>query len=43
MALLLAAEREKIASYGRKMVEHRLTKGTSGNLSIFNRGKDLLP
>ena len=42
MALLLAAEREKIALYGRKMVEHRLTKGTGGNLSIFNRGEGFI-
>ncbi len=42
MTLVLASEREQIASFGRKLVEHRLTRGTSGNLSIYNRHKRLM-
>ena len=42
MTLVLASEREQIASFGRKLVEHRLTRGTSGNLSIYNRNKSLM-
>lgn len=35
-------EREKIVEYGRKLVESNLTKGTGGNLSIFDREKQLM-
>lgn len=42
MTLVLASERQQIASFGRKLVEHRLTRGTSGNLSIYNRSKSLM-
>jgi L-fuculose-phosphate aldolase len=42
MSLLLANEREQIASYGRKLIEHGLTRGTSGNLSIFDRRQQLM-
>lgn len=42
MALILASEREQIARFGRKLIEHRLTKGTGGNLSIFSRSERLI-
>ena len=40
--MLLQRERELVAKYGRKMLEEGLTRGTSGNISIFNREKDSL-
>jgi L-fuculose-phosphate aldolase len=42
MALLLAHEREQICRFGRKLLEDRLTRGTSGNLSICNREAGLI-
>ena len=33
--MLLQAERELVAEYGRKMSADRLSTGTSGNISIF--------
>jgi L-fuculose-phosphate aldolase len=38
----LEKQREAIVFYGRKMVESRLTTGTGGNLSIFDRQHRLL-
>ena len=35
--MLLADERELVADYGKKLVESGLTRGTGGNLSIYNR------
>ena len=35
--MLLKNEREQIVEYGKKLVNTNLTKGTGGNLSIFNR------
>ncbi len=35
-------EREKIVEYGKKLIESGLTKGTGGNLSIYNREKQLM-
>ena len=40
--MLLREEREKIVEYGRKLIDYNLTKGTGGNLSIFNREKELM-
>lgn len=40
--MLLQEERELIVEYGKKLVNHNLTKGTGGNLSIFNRDKQLM-
>ena len=40
--ILLQKERESIVKYGRKLVTANLTKGTGGNLSIFNREKQLM-
>lgn len=42
MSSLLAHEREQICRFGRKLLEDRLTKGTSGNLSIYNREAGLV-
>lgn len=42
MPLLLANEREQIASFGRKLLEQGLTRGTSGNLSVFNRREQIM-
>ncbi|KAB2891194.1 MAG: L-fuculose-phosphate aldolase [Desulfobulbaceae bacterium] len=42
MSLLLANEREQIVTFGRKLLEQGLTRGTSGNLSIFNRRERLM-
>ncbi len=40
--MLLENERHAIVRFGRKMIASRLTTGSGGNLSIFNREKDLL-
>lgn len=40
--MLLQNERELIIEYGIKLVESELIKGTSGNISIFNREKGLV-
>ncbi len=40
--MLLKNEREQIVEYGKKLVESNLTKGTGGNLSIFNRDEKLM-
>ncbi|WP_053366420.1 L-fuculose-phosphate aldolase [Bacillus sp. FJAT-27245] len=39
--MLLQHEREKIVEYGKKLITSGLTKGTGGNISIFNREKGL--
>ncbi len=36
------AERELLVEHGRKMVEHGLTRGSGGNLSIFLRDENLM-
>lgn len=38
----LEKERIQIVEYGRKLVDSKLTKGTGGNLSIFNRREQLM-
>ncbi|MDY6821820.1 MAG: L-fuculose-phosphate aldolase [Deferribacterota bacterium] len=38
----LLEEREKIVEYGKKLITARLTKATGGNLSIFNKSKELI-
>jgi L-fuculose-phosphate aldolase len=40
--MLLREEREKIIQYGKKLVTSGLTKGTGGNLSIYNPEKKLV-
>lgn len=40
--MLLQIEREEIVKYGKKLVTANLTKGTGGNLSIFNRESELM-
>ncbi len=40
--MLLQHERELVADYGRKLISDGLTVGTSGNISIYNREKDLI-
>ena len=40
--MLLQAERELVAEYGRKMSADRLSTGTSGNISIFVPERDLM-
>lgn len=35
-------EREEIVEYGKKLVEAKLTKGTGGNLSVYNRTEGLM-
>lgn len=35
--MLMEKERDKIVAYSKKLVESNLTKGTSGNISIFNK------
>ncbi|MGL4671070.1 L-fuculose-phosphate aldolase [Cetobacterium sp.] len=40
--MLLEQERKELIIYGKKMITENLTKGTGGNLSIFNREKNLM-
>jgi L-fuculose-phosphate aldolase len=40
--MLLKKERELVSEYGRKMIDNGLVKGTGGNLSILNRGENLV-
>ncbi len=40
--MLMRRERELVVDYCRKMVHSGLTKGTSGNISIFNKDEGLL-
>ena len=38
----LATERNEIVCFGKKLIDAKLTTGTSGNLSIANRGENLV-
>lgn len=40
--MLMKAEREAVVEYCIKLIEHGLTKGTGGNISIFDRERQLL-
>jgi len=40
--LILLKERKEIVEYGKKLVTSGLTKGTGGNLSIYNRQEGLM-
>lgn len=40
--MLMKDEREQIVLFGKNLVSNRLTKGTGGNLSIYNREKQLI-
>lgn len=40
--MLLTKERKKIVRFGKELIKSRLTTGTGGNLSIFNRKKGLI-
>ncbi|MBT2695288.1 L-fuculose-phosphate aldolase [Bacillus sp. ISL-55] len=40
--MLLLEERMKVVEYGKKIISSGLTKGTGGNISIFNREKQLV-
>ena len=40
--MLLKKERKLITEYGLKLIDKDLTRGTGGNLSIYNREEDLI-
>jgi L-fuculose-phosphate aldolase len=40
--VLLQKERSQIVRFGKKLIDARLTSGTGGNLSIFNRDRGLI-
>ncbi|NLC66522.1 MAG: L-fuculose-phosphate aldolase [Clostridium sp.] len=40
--MLLESERKQIVEYGKKLITSGLTKGTGGNISIYNRDKKLM-
>lgn len=40
--MLMQRQREELVEYGKKLVTHNLTKGTGGNLSIYDREKGLM-
>lgn len=40
--MLMKDEREAIVEYSIKLIEHGLTKGTGGNISIFNRQEKIM-
>ena len=39
--MILREERDLVRAYGVKMLEKRLTTGTAGNISVFNRKEGL--
>lgn len=40
--MLLQNEREQIVAYGKKLITSGLTTGTGGNISLYNREKNLM-
>lgn len=40
--MLLMKEREMLVKYGKKLITNGLTKGSGGNISIFNREENLV-
>ena len=40
--MVLEKEREQIVIYCKKMIEHQLTKGTGGNISIYHPESGLM-
>jgi L-fuculose-phosphate aldolase len=40
--MLLQKEREQVVEYGKKLISSGLTKGTSGNISIYNKEEKLM-
>lgn len=40
--MLMRKEREEVVEYGKKLITSNLTKGTGGNLSVYNREKGLM-
>lgn len=40
--MILLEERKEIVEYGKRLITSNLTKGTGGNLSIFNREEKLM-
>lgn len=40
--MIMKMEREDIVEYGKKLISSGLTKGTGGNISIYNREKQLM-
>lgn len=40
--MLMENAREELIKYGRKLVDTNLTKGTGGNLSVYDREKELM-
>ena len=40
--MLMIKQREQLVEYGRKLITSGLTKGTGGNLSIYDREKSLI-
>lgn len=40
--MLLEKERIEVMEYGKRMITEGLTKGTGGNISVFNRAKGLM-
>lgn len=40
--MLLQKEREQVVEYGKMLVEKNLTTGTAGNISVYNRDKNLM-
>jgi L-fuculose-phosphate aldolase len=40
--MILEEERKKIVKYGKKLIESGLTKGTGGNISIYNKDENLM-
>lgn len=40
--MILEQERKAVVLYGNKMIEHRLSTGSGGNISIYNREEGLI-
>ena len=40
--MLMKAQRSAVARYGRRLIEARLTTGTGGNLSVYDRRRGVI-
>ena len=39
---MMMQEKEQVARYGKKLIDRRLTTGSGGNISVYNREKNLV-
>ena len=39
---MMEYEKEQVVRYGKKLIDRRLTTGSGGNISVYNREKNLV-